>query len=87
MILDDCANSPDVKNRTSELVKLSFSTQRYNLSTIVIMQQLTSIAKPYWENISKLVTFYDPNQNDTTSIMDDYLYRLDKDRTSNIINK
>ena len=54
IILDDCASSQDVKNRTSELVKLAFSARHYGLSTIVITQQLTSIAKPYRENISNL---------------------------------
>ena len=46
IILDDCASSQDVKNRTSELVKLAFSARHYGLSTIVITQQLSSIAKP-----------------------------------------
>ena len=57
IILDDCAASKDVKNRTSELVKLAFHGRHIGLSTIVITQQLTSIAKPYRMNISKLVTF------------------------------
>ena len=52
----------NVKNRTSELVKLGFSARHYNLSIVVITQQLTSIAKPFRENISKLVTFYNPNK-------------------------
>ena len=46
IILDDCASSKDVKNRTSELVKLGFSGRHIGLSTIVVTQQLTSIAKP-----------------------------------------
>ena len=45
IILDDCACSQAIKNRTSELVKLGFSARHYGLSTIVITQQLTSIAK------------------------------------------
>ena len=45
IILDDCASSQDVKKRTSELVKLAFSARHFGLSTIVITQQLTSIAK------------------------------------------
>ena len=60
VILDDCATSKDVKNRTSELVKLAFSGGHIGLSAIVITQQLTSIAKPYRMNISKLVTFTIP---------------------------
>ena len=62
IILDDCASGKCVKNRTSELVKLGFSARHFNLSVVVITQQLTSIAKPFRENISKLVTFYNPNK-------------------------
>ena len=38
IMLDDCAGSQDVKNRTSELVKLAFSARHFGLSTIVITQ-------------------------------------------------
>ena len=72
IILDDCASSQDVKNRSSELIKLAFSA-RHTLSTIVITQQPTSIAKPYGENIGKLVMFYNPNRIDMKVIPDDYL--------------
>ena len=51
IIFDDCASSKDVKNRTSELVKLGFSGRHIGISTIVVTQQLTSIAKPYRMNI------------------------------------
>ena len=77
IILHDCASSQAVKNRTSELVKLGFSARHYGLSTIVITQQLTSIAKPYRENICKLVTFYNPSDKDTNTIFDDYLSTSD----------
>ena len=70
VILDDCASGKNVKNRTSELVKLGFSARHFNLSVIVITQQLTSIAKPFRENISKLVTFYNP---DMKTIIEEYL--------------
>ena len=72
IILDDVASGKDVKNRTSELVKLGFSARHYNLSVIVITQQLTSIAKPFRENISKLVTFYNPNKKDMKTILEEY---------------
>ena len=64
IIIDDCAASQDVKNRVSELTRLAFSARHFNLSTTVTTQQLTSISKLYRENISKLVTFYNPNHND-----------------------
>ena len=37
IILDDCASSRSVKNRTSELVKLAFHGRHIGLSTIVII--------------------------------------------------
>ena len=62
-----------MKNRTSELVNLAFHARHFGLSTIVIMQQLTSIAKPYRENISKLVTFYNPSAKDMKALFDEYM--------------
>ena len=64
IILDDCASTISVKNRVGELVKLGFSARHMGISIIVITQQLTSIAKQYRENISELVTFYNPNTAD-----------------------
>ena len=86
IVLDDCASSQAVKNRTSELVKLGFSARHYGLSTIVLTQQLTSIAKPYRENISKLVTFYNPSSKDMNTIFDDYLSTLDASEKKQIIS-
>jgi hypothetical protein len=60
IIVDDCASSQAVKQRVSELVRLAFSARHYNLSVIVLTQQLSSVAKPFRENISRLVTFYNP---------------------------
>ena len=34
---------------------------------------MTSIAKPFRENVSKLVTFYNPNKKDMTTIIQEYL--------------
>ena len=84
IILDDCASSKGVKGRTSELVKLGFAARHYGFSTIVITQQLTSIAKPYRENISKLVSFYNPNKKDMQEIFDDYLGSVSKEEEANI---
>ena len=73
IILDDCAAGQDVKDRTSELVKLGFIARHHNISVFVITQQLTSIAKPFRENIGKLVCFYNPNKKDMQSLFNDYL--------------
>ena len=71
----------------SELVRFTFSARHYNLSTIVITQQLTSIAKPYRENISKFVTFSNRNRNDMKTITDDYLYGVSNEEIKDIIEK
>ena len=85
IILDDCASSKSVKNRTSELVKLGFSARHYNLSVVVITQQLKSIAKPFRENMSKLVTFYNPNKKDMKTIVEEYLGNIDKKELEKIL--
>ena len=85
IILDDCASGKNVKKRTSELVKLGFSARHFNLSVVVITQQLTSIAKPFRENISKLVTFYNPNRKDMKTIIEEYLDVNDKNELEKIL--
>ncbi len=86
IILDDCAATQIVKNRVSELVNLAFSARHYRLSTIVITQQMTSIAKPYIENISKLVTFYNPSKKDMQTITDEFL-NVDKEEVRDIVKE
>ena len=73
IILDGCASSQSVKNRTSELVKLAFHGRHIGLSTIVITQQLISIAKPYRMNISKLIIFYSGRKDDRRDIFENHL--------------
>ena len=86
IILDDCAQTQVVKNRTSELVNLAFSARHYGFSPIVITQQLTSITKPYRENIAKLVTFYNPSKKDMQAITDDFL-NVEKEEIKDIVQK
>ena len=52
----------------------------------MVAQQLTSIAKLYCENISKLVTFYNPNRNDMKAITDDYIYGVSIDEIKVIVD-
>ena len=73
IVLADCASSKTVKKRTSELVKLAFHGRHIELSTIVITQQLTSIAKPYRMNVSKAVFFYTARKDDRRDIFENYL--------------
>ena len=73
IVLDDCASSQTVKNRTSGLVKLAFHGRHIGLSTIVVTQQLTSIAKPYRVDVSKGVFFYTARKDDRRDIFENYL--------------
>ena len=84
--LDDCASSQSIKNRTSEIVKLGFSARHIGFSTIVSTQQLTAIANPYRENISKWVTFYNPNRKDMQTVLDESLH-VTKEEEKRIIGK
>ncbi len=86
IILDDCASTQSVKNRVSELVSLGMHVRHFGFSTIVITHQFTSIAKPFRENISKLVVFYNPSKKDMVSITDEFL-NVEKDEIKNIIQK
>ncbi len=88
IILDDCAAIQTVKNRTSELVKVAFHAKHYELSSIVITQQMTSIAKPYRENATKLLTFYNPSRKDMKAIVDEFLGDdITKEECEDIIRK
>ena len=73
IILDDCASSNSMKNRSSELVMLGFSARHYGISTIVITQQLTSIAKPYRDNLTKMAVFYNSDGDDMHMLFHKYL--------------
>ncbi len=86
IILDDCASTQAVKNRVSELVSLGMHARHFGFSTIVITQQFTSIAKPFRENISKLVIFYNPSKKDMQTITDEFL-NIDKEEIKDIIQK
>ena len=61
IILDDCANSQLIKNKTLETV--GFFAQHLQLLRIIITRQHKSVAKPYRENILKLCNIYNPTKN------------------------
>ena len=85
--MDDCASRQDAKNRTSELVKLAFSARHFGLSTIVIIQQLNSISKPDRDNVARVVTSYNPNEDEMNVIFCRYLGHSSKSERNIIIEK
>ena len=86
IILDECASSQYVKNRSSEIVNLAFSARHYGFSTIIITQQLTSTTKPNRVNTQIMVTFYNPDKNDMKTFLEESVddteegYRVIKDK-------
>jgi len=76
IVLDDCASSKDVKGRTGELVKLGFSARHSGISVWVLTQQLTSIAKPFRENVAANVLSYTPSAKTTKAIFEEYAGEL-----------
>ena len=53
---------------------------------MVITQQLTSITKPYRDNTSKMVTFYNPTKGDMKTLIEESL-DVTKEEEREIINK
>ena len=58
-----------MKGRTSQLVNLGFSAR---ISVWVLTQQITSIAKPFRENVAAIVLFYIPSGKTTKAIFEGY---------------
>ena len=79
IVLDDCAASKDVKRRTGELIKLGFLARHNGISVWVLTQQLSSIAKPFLENVAALVHFYTPSAKTMKAIFKEYVSELPHD--------
>ena len=86
-MLDDCAASKDVKGRTGELVKLGFSARHADISVWVLTQQLSSIAKPFRENVAAIVLFYTPSAKTTKAIFEEYAGELSHDELKQMISR
>ena len=87
IVLDDCAASKDVKGRTGELVKLGFSARHAGISVWVLTQQLSSIAKPFRENVDAIVLFYMPSAKTTKAIFEEYAGELSRDELKQMISR
>ena len=87
IVLDDCAASKDVKGRTGELVKLGFSARHAGISVWVLTQQLSSIAKPFRENVAAIVLFYTPSAKTSKTIFEEYAGGLSHDKLNQMISR
>ena len=87
ILLDDCAASKDVKRRTGELVKLGFSARHAGISVWVMTQQLSSIAKPFRENVAAIVLFYTPSAKTMKAIFEEYAGERSHDELKQMISR
>ena len=84
IILDDCAVSKDLKNRNNKFINLAFSGRHAGLSVWVLTQQLTSIAKPFRDNVACVVAFHNPSQIGMKSLFEEFGGDLDSQTRKNL---
>ena len=77
IILDDCAVSKDLKKRSNKFIDLAFSGRHIGISVWVLTQQLTSISKPFRENVACVVSFHNPSQIAMKMLFEEYGGDLD----------
>ena len=72
IVLDDCASSKDVKGQTGKLVDLAFSARHVGISVWALTQHLTSITKPFRENVGAIVLFFTPSAKTMKTIFEEF---------------
>ena len=80
IILDDCAFSKELKQRSNKFINLAFSGRHENISVWVLTQQLTAISKPFRENVGCIVSFFTPNKISNQTLFDEYGGELDPEQ-------
>ena len=63
------------------------SGRHVNISICIITQQLTSIAKLIRNNLTKLVSFYNPSKKDSMTLLDDFLGEISLKECNEILDK
>ena len=86
VILDECAVSADVKRWTSGLLDLVFSGRHIGISLWALTEQLTSIAKPFRENLGCIVAFHSPDKDSTDKLFSSYGSGIDRECKAEICN-
>ena len=75
----------DLKNRTNKFINLAFSGRHAGLSVWVLTQQLTSIAKPFRDNVACVVAFHNPSQIGMKSLFEEFGGDLDSQTRKNLM--
>ena len=86
IILDDCAVSKELKKRSNEFIRLAFSGRHEGISVWVLTQQLTSISKPFRDNVACIVAFHNPSYLSTRVMFEDHGSGIDADTRTALIN-
>ena len=76
-----------MKGRTGELVRLGFLARHTGISVWVLTQQLSSIAKPFCENVAAIVLFYKPSAKTNKAIFEEYAGELSHDELKQMISR
>ena len=87
IILDDCAVTKELKKRSNEFIKLAFSGRHEGLSVWVLTQQLTSISKPFRDNIACIIAFHNPSQVGTKTMFEDHCNGIQPEARGEITNE
>ena len=87
IILDDCAVSKELKKRSNEFIRLAFSGRHEGLSVWVLTQQLTSISKPFRDNVACVVAFHNPSLVSTKVMFEDHGNGIDADMRTVLIKE
>ena len=66
-------------------MNLCFSARHDGISVWVLTQQITSIAKPFRENVAATVLFYTPSGKTTKAIFEDYAGEITHDEYKELI--
>lgn len=87
VILDDCAVSKDLEQRSNKFIDLAFSGRYHELSVWVLTQQLTSISKAFRDNVGCVIAFHSPSQISTKILFEDFGGDLDTETRKKFIEK
>ena len=79
--------SKELKKRSNEFIRLAFSGRHEGLSVWVLTQQLTSIAKPFRDNVACVVAFHNPSKVSTKCMFEDHGNGIDADMRTVLTNE
>lgn len=73
--MDDCATLKELKSSTGQQVSLGFSARH---------EGITSISKPFCENMAAIALFYSPSDK-TAKAIQDYASELTSEKNENLM--